>query len=554
MGREAHGEKRYHTIDAFESTLHLTLNDEETFQRNRRTTYQAKPLGMSLENQQQVEMQQKAEGQNKSTYKYPFYRSERNVEIKEAAQIQNIRKALIRSLGVGIFKPNDENITWTGFDKREPQKLHHSRGTKLLKEGNNVLEFDMAGSGFQGFTQQHHGLKGKTNDSKEKIDMSDAEVEIEWGLRYGEKISVKNKTRQFVRQKSRKSKDKSAEKRRITMAGPVGAAAFWGAFNGGEYKIENLREYMLELGKEYILEKLPGALNMEEKCKKMKEEGKDDEYVQEYCEEWKKWHKYKPITMVLRGHSRGGVAMAHGAMMIQYWINENLPMLKDLIRFETIQYDPVPGPHLDEEKTRISLVGGTEKEKEQLAKKKMAPLNESANTTVVYSMDTQYGNLDLFVPGGSFTPQIVKGVKRLILSPYNHSVSLRNVDSSQGEKKDKNKEKDKDKDKNKNKEKDKDKNKNKDKDKDAHRAGYTYAKKDASGKIKADFYRSSGLNELDEGVFVADEDGILKKMDTCDDVMRFLDLVYKESGDKRQWRRHDAIREAVKAWFDQHKE
>lgn len=226
--------------------------------------------------------------------------------------------------------------------------------------------------------------------------------------------------------------------------------------------------------------------------------------------------------------------MAHGAMMIQYWINENLPMLKDLIRFETIQYDPVPGPHLDEEKTRISLVGGTEKEKEQLAKKKMAPLRESANTTVVYSMDTQYGNLDLFVPGGSFTPQIVKGVKRLILSPYNHSVSLRNVDSSQGEKKDKNKEKDKD--------------------KDAHRAGYTYAKKDASGKIKADFYRSSGLNELDEGVFVADEDGILKKMDTCDDVMRFLDLVYKESGDKRQWRRHDAIREAVKAWFDQHKE
>ena len=59
---------------------------------------------------------------------------------------------------------------------------------------------------------------------------------------------------------------------------------------------------------------------------------------------------------------------------------------------------------------------------------------------------------------------------------------------------------------------------------------------------------------MDEGVFVADEDGILKKMDTCDDVMRFLDLVYKESGDKRQWRRHDAIREAVKAWFDQHKE
>ncbi len=537
---------RAKTVDSYESSLHLSLDDDKEFQVNPQINQQLvqqinsnargsvrqvipqevnRQEGLQKEKKEQEEVQegvQEGVQQNQPADKYQIRRRKRDITRSKGARIRNVRRILSRTLGVGSFRISDEKFEGNDLDEREPPVLHNSRGKKLFEEGNNVLEFDMAGSGYQGFPQQQKDVEGHYS-AKGMHNCYPALIEGTWKRIYGDVVEVKDKKRQFIRRRVQKSQNNTTEKHRITMAGPSGFWAVNGMLNAGEYKIESLREYMLELGKDYILNKLDGAMALEKTCKQMKETGSSEEDVNEYCELWKKIRNYKPITIVLKGHSRGGVALSHGAMMIQYWINENLPMLKDLISFETVQYDPVPGPHWDEDKTRVSLVGGSEKEKRRLAKKKMAPLNETANTTVVYSMDTQYGGVDKGTSfmGGSFVPQIVKGVKRLILSPYNHSVSLRDVDSSQEKK---------------------------------HRAGYTYAKKDATGKVKEEFYRSSGLNELEEGVFVADEDGVLTRMDTCDDAMRFLDLAYEESGDKRQWRRHKAIREAVKAWFDNHEE
>lgn len=530
----------YKTIDGFSTKLHLSLNENEnqvnqpTFSKNLVENPQQKPVLQEIKKQEIV--QEKAvkqeEEKDAPTYTYPVRKKERGIYRLTAVRVRNIRKALVRSLGMASFKLHDDNIAWTGFDKSQPQKLHNSRGTKLLNDQRNVLEFDMAGSGYQGFPQQQHEVGGKVKDKITGVVLSSEQVKKIWAERYGEEVEVKGKKRKFVRKKSKTkevindetNEKETFEKRRITMAGPL---ALGGILNAGEYKIENLREYMLELGSKYILEKLPNAMVFEALCKKKRESGESEESVKRFYEGWMEWYNYKPITLVLRGHSRGGVAMSHGAMMIQYWINENIPSFKDLIKFETVQYDPVSGPHMEKEKTEISLLGGTEKEKKRLAKKKMAPLNEDSNATVVYSLSTQYGGVDFLTNhiGGSFTPQIVKGAKRLILTPYNHSVGLRDLDISQKSETQKN-----------------------------HRAGYTYAKKDANGKVKADFYRSSGLNELEEGVFVADEEGILKKIDSYEAAMNFLDLAYKELGGDYQGHRHAAIRKAIKVWFDNHDE
>ncbi len=475
----------------YSTRLHLSLEDEE----------------------QQVNRQM-------PTYRYPQQNEERGILMEEKPIVRNIREKISHIREATTKHAEGDLSDWEVvevkdktspelIDRSKPIELHNSRGTKMLNDGQNVLEFDIGGSGFQGFNQKQKLVKGKTKKFKKKY------VETVWQQTYGEKLKVGGKVREFVRMKSKKSVDEKYEKRRITMAGPL---RLLGILNAGEYKIEKLRAYMLECGQSYIKDRLPGCEALAESCKQMKETGYSQEEINAYCEEWKKIQGYQPITIVLKGHSRGGVAMSHGAMMIQYWINEKLPMLRDLIKFETIQYDPVPGPHMEKEKTEISLTGANKEERERLAKKKMAPLNSKSETTVIYSLHTQHNS--------AFTPQLVRGVKRIILSPLNHDVGLPDVDVTQEK---------------------------------MRRAGYTYSKKDASGEVKTDFYRNSGINELEEGVFVADEDGVLTKLRTPEEAQRFFTSVYLTKDPKnkdlynKQLDRHLAVVKAVKAWFGCHR-
>lgn len=507
MGKPNLGMKKFKSkeFDCFSTTLHLSLKDDDIMQ-NRMESGRLKL------------------GAKPSTYNYPKQEKGRGI-IRELQPELNIIRERLRTITTTSLEKGWELVEFEEaarnlVDTSKPLKLHNSRGTKIINQGENVLEFDLAGSGFEGFNQLQKGVKGKTK----YIDKKDREKV--WQETYGQKVKVKGKERKYVRMKSKVAGN--LEKTRISMAGPLGINLFWckkGVFNIGAYKIESLREYVLELGQNYIQKKLPACLEFEETCKQMRETGYSEAEINEYCAEWKKIQNYVPINIILKGHSRGGVAMSHGAMMLQYWINENLPMLKDLIKFETTQYDPVPGTIVGhDEKDEISLVGGSKEERENLAKKKMAPLNTDAKTTVVYSLHTQH---DVF-----FTPQIVKGAKRIILSPLNHDVGLGDVDISQGQK---------------------------------HRAGYTYSKKDTLGRAETEVYRGSGINELEEGVFVADEDGVLTKLKTPEEARKFFTSVYlskdrkgKDGNKKkiRNWQldRHIAIVDAVSAWFANHQE
>ena len=49
-------------------------------------------------------------------------------------------------------------------EKEEERRLnlHHALGTKLASEGHEVLEIDVAGSGFLHFRRDASGFKGKT--------------------------------------------------------------------------------------------------------------------------------------------------------------------------------------------------------------------------------------------------------------------------------------------------------------------------------------------------------------------------------------------------------
>ena len=105
-----------------------------------------------------------------------------------------------------------------------------------------------------------------------------------------------------------------------------------------------------------------------------------------------------------------------GAMMIKKWLQENYPDYEQHVKFDLIQYDPVPevGSYSDH-----AMVD----DKAEQDHKRMAPLGKSAETSVVYSMHTQHNYF--------FNPQKIIGAKRIILTPFSHGVDLGYVDSTQ---------------------------------------------------------------------------------------------------------------------------
>jgi hypothetical protein len=105
-------------------------------------------------------------------------------------------------------------------------------------------------------------------------------------------------------------------------------------------------------------------------------------------------HK-KPITLLIRAHSRGAVAADIVA-------NRMKDLYKDRgIKVELVLIDPVPGPGQSGERKKID-VGG---------------LDESIVVMSLNPGKTFFGN-------DAFTSQRVYGAKRIILSTQNHSVGL----------------------------------------------------------------------------------------------------------------------------------
>lgn len=268
------------------------------------------------------------------------------------------------------------------------------------------------------------------------------------------------------------------------MAGPqggiLGTGVGKGVSNKGDYSINNLSEYILEAGKDY-LEQIFAGWKTEDDAKR------------------------HPVNISLRGHSRGAVAISHGAMKLKYWLKTNYPQYDSYVTFNLIQNDPVPGYGSDHGlKQKINLQSETRKElKEEMKKRKMEELGDSVNSTVFYSLHTQYPFF--------FSPQAVDGAKRVILTAGTHSVNTDLVDRSQaGE---------------------------------AHRQPYMDME---TGEV----YRSSGLSELPEGIYIADENFRLIRIPDLETAKEILgDVLLKAGG---QWERHKRIEQVMKNWYEAH--
>ena len=73
----------------------------------------------------------------------------------------NVRNAIIENLGRDRYAVFDElMIKKEGEEENQDIALHHSLGSKLSLEGEDVLEFNMAGSGFMNYKLPHKEMKG----------------------------------------------------------------------------------------------------------------------------------------------------------------------------------------------------------------------------------------------------------------------------------------------------------------------------------------------------------------------------------------------------------
>ncbi|MEG0780487.1 MAG: hypothetical protein RR426_07765 [Oscillospiraceae bacterium] len=469
------------------------------------------------------------------------------LEHQKAHKIGNVRAA-VKEVMPQAYAVSD-SIRMASEDMRT-KKLHHSRGTALAAEDNHhVLEFDIAGSGFQEFRTEHKGIHGKgtiklegeayrvNSPLKEKKESTISWYNREKGFKFfgwlphvrtAEQIEEDNKK---IRAKNEENRAKNAliqstflaqageiaeithkgktgaydgkvekhehvrkkisadgKKTRINMAGPL---AMKGASNSGEYSIENLRDYMQRSSESYLT-------NIFQTWQAERARLDDPSQWDSQSHE---------INLLIKGHSRGGVASVEGAMMIKQWIYEKYPAFENFVKFEVVQYDPVPG---------TGSYSGVNKEVNHRATKtyvnkkdKMRPLGASAETTVVYSM---HSNHDSF-----FSPQQVLGAQRVILTPFRHDVGLDTTEDFEavinGQKEQK-----------------------------AARPAYTDA---STGEV----YRSSGLNSLAKGVYMVDELNTLVKLTSYAQVASIMGTVLKDT--KQQRERHATMLAVAKAWFDQ---
>ena len=521
------------------------------------------------------------------------YRSkEQWKEIKENARsahqkragIGNIHEAVRKAFKKGELPDPYDKFNENFGDKYEAE-LHASIGKKMTEEGKNVLQIDVAGSGVQQPVNMQEGFTGENTikDGEFEYDIKKFRTlerkKVGWWNRlfsflpfvwseekiqryneflnkYGRKetpdrrtsdpsetfraqetesfgkkqiqetkTSPRNQTQTIIREDGHampekehfktgaekifagrygttpknenlkekelihmKEKTDTAEdgtellRRRYAMAGPqggiFGTKLGAGVSNKGDYSINNLSNYILEAGKEYL---------------------------EQIFNNWKTEDDAKshPINISLRGHSRGAVAVSHGAMKLKYWLNKYYPQYEPYVTFNLIQNDPVPGYGSDHGlKQKINLQNETRADlKKEMEKREMKELGDSVNSTVVYSLHTQY---PVF-----FSPQSVDGAKRIILTAGTHSVNTDHVDRSQSDK--------------------------------AHRQPYMDME---TGEV----YRSSGLSELPEGIYIADENYRLVRIPNFEIAKDILGNVLEKAGG--QGERHKRIKEVIKNWYE----
>lgn len=440
------------------------------------------------------------------TYTHKGYDSAESLKQEQKQQSKFQRKTKMKEVYEVIKElRGEEDTTYDYMDKVRTSKeeslrktpLHYSRGTFLAdKEGKNVLEFDLAGSGFKFMRADYKDINAKTGfmrsirelwhsvksfftkkETEEQKNMDKVTKVLGEG---NQVVNAKGTKMEHVRSRTKtkeitneKGETEVIRKQRIHMAGSMG---LFGLSNSGDYSIEKTRQYVQYMGGKYLKDVF-------EEAKRNKREPKD-------------------VHILMRGHSRGGVSAIEGAMMLKQWVFENYSQYEDKVKFEITQMDPVAG---------LGSNSGLNKEVNLMGKKSVTqngitfrPLGNSAETTVMYSL---HGNHTI-----GFTPQCVKGAKRVIFTPMEHRMGLQEHEVQDGEKR---------------------------------KISFTDLK---NGHV----YRSTSINELGEGVYVADKNNNLIKLNSMEEVNKVINRMTQNS--KKQTDRYNVVREAAQSWFDYQKE
>ena len=433
-----------------------------------------------------------------------YYEQVRDLSDKRHNYLRNhVRSAVIDKLGRDRYKAFDAlRIKEAPEEQKGKVVLHHALGSRYALNGEDVIEFDIAGSGFRYPRMEHKEMtawkdtdeyrdqdikvswynkirpftwlpKVKTKKHIEELNRNRQETNRKIESIYGERVETKVNGKKLGHLRKKESiNDKDATKTRFYLRGP-------NAVNIGKYSEDHLEEYIFELGKETLENKL---------------------------ERWERLdkaeiEKEKPVHIMVQGHSRGGVASVLGAMRLKRWIADRHPRLLNKVRFDLIQYDPVAG---GPENFGMNAEVDHDPADEKLKTKdpRYMSLGQEANTTVIYSMHTDHSAF--------FTPQRVKNPKRIILTMADHGVNLNQTDNSQ--------------------------------EGDTRRITYLAEK---NGKVEA--FRSSGLSELEEGVYLCDDQNNLIRLKSLEEYDALAKPLLK--GAHLQGSRHEVVRDSVKAWF-----
>lgn len=260
-------------------------------------------------------------------------------------------------------------------------------GSFLAASGAYVLKLNVAGSGDKAWRKYDKekdlylvGNIWKTTNEKSQNKATEDEIAEKYGQKEGrdEHVFGKYKDVSFSDDEVNSKTvlvGKKHNKATISVAGPLG---FWGASDTGSYSIRNNVNRCYEL----VRKKVYSAINKNSK---------------------------RPIYILIKGHSRSGVAVSQIAVKLAHEFQNN-----DNVNINVMQRDPVPGPLHFGVDSEVDYEKGFGENSQAKALQKLT-------STVVYSMNTEH---NMF-----FTPQSVLNANRIVLTKWTHEVGL---DKSKG--------------------------------------------------------------------------------------------------------------------------
>ena len=241
----------------------------------------------------------------------------------------------------------------------------------------------------------------------------------------------------------------------------------------------------------------PGALNVGEySIENTRGYGRDfvADFLKPIFERWMAGEEPHDVHIDVSGHSRGGVAAGESVKLMQKWVKDYIiknPEAKgfdEYVQYDLLLRDPVAG-------VGTNVFHGSNDLREC----------KNLNTTLFCSMAQEHTNF-------AFPLQYVRGAKRIIIGTTEHSVELGNIDTTQF---------------------------NQVGDGKAHQAGLYDAE-------TGEYYRRSGINELPDGVYIADDRFNLIRVTSYSQIGKVIAAVY---GEETPQGRVENIHKMVRDWF-----